>query len=364
MMRPFLLFGAVFSVAGSMLIALVSTGLAQQEMPSATRADFVSDASFVVGTYSPTKPDHSPAAMADAANAFLKSLDANQRGKCKGKLKSPQRREWTNLPARRNADGVRMGDLKPDQIKLACDLMANLLSEQGYNRMTNIMLADDQLLKGGRSRNGFGTENFSIVVFGTPSKTQPWGFQLDGHHVGANISIQGEQVTLSPSFIGTQPAAFRIARTEYQPFKNETGLAHELAMSLNGDQVFQAVQSPKRARIQSGPGRDKVVPQLDGVDCSSFSDSQKKLLFSLIRQWVGDLPKAQAAKRMQQLEKEIDQMKFGWNGNRNPKSDVSYTIQSPSLIIEYACQDLGGNPLDHLHSNYRDPTNEYGGQLD
>ncbi len=66
---------------------------------------------------------------------------------------------------------------------------------------------------------------------------------------------------------------------------------------------------------------------------------------------------------MSQLEKEIDQMSFAWNGPQAPGSDVSYYIQGPSLIIEYACQDLGGNPLQHHHTIYRDPTNEYGGQL-
>ena len=39
---------------------------------------------------------------------------------------------------------------------------------------------------------------------------------------------------------------------------------------------------------------------------------------------------------------------------------VSYRLQGPSLLVEYACQNLGGDPLDHLHAMYRDPTNEYG----
>jgi hypothetical protein len=106
------------------------------------------------------------------------------------------------------------------------------------------------------------------------------------------------------------------------------------------------------------------VPNLGGVSCGGFSAVQKETLLALISQWVGDLPKPQASKRMQQIATEIDQMKFGWNGNREPGNDVSYSIQSPSLIIEYACQNLGGVPTNHLHSNYRDPTNEYGGQLD
>jgi len=75
---------------------------------------------------------------------------------------------------------------------------------------------------------------------------------------------------------------------------------------------------------------------------------------------VNTLPKHSAAPRIQQLEKELDQMHFSWNGPTQAKSDISYRIQGPTLIIEYACQNLGGDPLNHLHSMYRDPSNEYG----
>ena len=57
-------------------------------------------------------------------------------------------------------------------------------------------------------------------------------------------------------------------------------------------------------------------------------------------------------------------MRFAWNGATQKGSDISYSIQSPSLIIEYACQSLGGDPLQHIHTIYRNPKNEYGGQLD
>lgn len=347
----------------SVFTLMQGSTIAVAQKKSATRADFVSDASFVVGTFSPANADHQPDAIVAAANAFLDSLNDSQRKKCVSELTSPVRREWTNLPARPDADGVKMSELDDQQINLACSLMASLFSEQGFSKMRDIMLADDQLLQGGRPRPGFGTENFSIVIFGKPAKSEPWGFQLDGHHVGTNVSMEGEKLTISPSFIGTQPAAFTIAGKAYRPFKNETDLAHKLAQSLTDKQVVQAVLSSSRSGIVTGPGKDGHVPTAQGANCAEFSDAQKKLLLTLISQWVKDLPAPQAGQRMKQIEAEIDQMKFAWNGNRAPKSDVSYTIQSPSLIIEYACQDLGGNPLDHLHSNYRDPSNEYGGQL-
>jgi hypothetical protein len=37
-----------------------------------------------------------------------------------------------------------------------------------------------------------------------------------------------------------------------------------------------------------------------------------------------------------------------------------YRIQGPHLVIEYAPQTLGGDPAMHVHTMYRDPTNDYG----
>jgi hypothetical protein len=354
------------SIRKSLLTCLVLLGVfsfTELTGQTLTRNDFVSEASFVVGTFVPDVRDHSPKAIADSATAFLDSLDENLKSKCIGELDDPVRRQWTNLPAKKNADGVRLDELDSAQVTLACKLMANLFSEQGYNKMRDIMLADDQLLENGKARPGFGTEKFSVVIFGTPSETGAWGFQLDGHHVGVNLSLHGDKMTMSPSFIGTQPHAFKIGDRQFKPFKNETDLAHELAMSLSDEQAKQAVLNDSRQMIKTGPGKDGEVPEPQGISCSELSESQQAILWNLISQWVNDLPEPNATARMKQIKSELDSMKFSWNGNRKNESDVSYMIQSPTLVIEYACQDLDGNPLDHLHSNYRNPRNEYGGQL-
>ncbi len=332
-------------------------------IPVTAQSPYVSSASKLVGTYEPAKSDHSPKSMAAAADAFLKSLDDAGRRKAQRKLRPAGRREWTNLPARPDADGIRMADLNEDQVKAACDLMGALFSKQGYLKMRNIMLADDQLLPNGRPRRGFGTENFSIVIFGQPDANKPWGFQLDGHHVGVNVSLQGEKLSMSPSFIGTQPEAFKIATTAFRPFSGETGDAYKLMGLLDENQKAKAIIGNTRGRIQFGPGADGKKPTPTGVACSTFNAEQRKALVALVGQWVNDLPPKHAKARMAKLESEIDKMTFAWSGPTAPKSDVSYYVFGPSLIIEYACQDLGGNPLAHLHSMYRDPTNEYGGQM-
>ena len=84
---------------------------------------------------------------------------------------------------------------------------------------------------------------------------------------------------------------------------------------------------------------------------------------SLLDEYVSDMPKEIAAKRLEELQKELPEMHFSWSGPTPHKSDMSYKIQGPSLIVEYACQSLGGDPLNHVHAMYRNPTNEYGKQF-
>jgi hypothetical protein len=237
--------------------------------------------------------------------------------------------------------------------------MATLLSESGYEKMCHVMLADDQLLTGGNPRPGFGTEDFFVVLFGTPSATKAWGFQFDGHHLGLNLSIEGDRITLAPSHTGAQPVKFKIGDKEIRPLGAENDVAFELVASLSKEQQQSAILSNTKGNLVAGPGKDQI-PQLNGVSCKSFSDSQKKLLEQLIFEWVEILPETQAKSRMDALKMEFSEMKFGWRGGTTNGDAIYYSIQSPTLLIEYAAQDRGAN---HIHTIYRDPTNAYGKQL-
>jgi hypothetical protein len=343
-------------------IVLLSSWILQFDCAFAqkTREHFVSDASYIVGTYQPKQPTYKAADMAAAARAFVDSLDESQQRKAIFPINSPERREWTNLPPASTAAGLRLGDCNEEQIRALCDLMAAILSESGYKKLCHVMLADDQLLSNGRPRAGIGTETFQVLIFGDPAADSRWAFQLDGHHLGINVTISGERVTLSPSFIGTQPEKFQIADTEYRPLTGEIDEAYALVNTLSDDLRRQAVLSPRRGPLRTGPGSDGLIPQARGVPCKLFSDEQKKAVLSLLSYWVNDLPPHIAKEHKARLEKEVDEMVFSWNGALTPRSDISYAIQGPSIIVEFACQGAPDNPLDHIHTMYRDPTNEYG----
>ena len=50
---------------------------------------------------------------------------------------------------------------------------------------------------------------------------------------------------------------------------------------------------------------------------------------------------------------------FAWSGPTTAGSAAYFRIQGPTLHIEYAPQ--GG--VNHIHTIYRDPTNDYGAKI-
>lgn len=320
-------------------------------------------ASEVFAEATPAKTDHSPKAMVAAAEAFLGTLSKEQRKLAELAIDHPERLKWTNTPPSGSEGGLRLGDLDRDQLQAAVTFLSTVLSTEGYMMSRNIMLADDLLLDSkeeAEERGGFGSANYWVAIFGKPSLTEEWAVQWDGHHVGVNLTVVGDKVTISPSFIGTQPHRFKLGTEEIVPMGEETASAYRFIDSLGKVQKEEAIRGDKRRRIVAGPGKDGTTPKLPGLSCKNLSADQRDKLMKLIGLWVDDLPKASAEARMKEIEAGLNDTVFTWNGPYDLGSDMSFHISGPTIVIEYAGQDLGGDPLDHLHSIYRDPTNEYG----
>ena len=130
--------------------------------------------------------------------------------------------------------------------------------------------------------------------------------------------------------------------------------------SFAGEKLEAAVVGPKRGRMQAGAGKDGFMPPAKGLKCDSLTKEQHAILLKLAGLWVADLPAAAAKVRMKEIDAELKKAHFAWYGPYVPGSDASYHLVAPGLIIEYNGQDLGGDPLDHIHSIYRNPKNEYG----
>ena len=53
----------------------------------------------------------------------------------------------------------------------------------------------------------YGEWLYWISLMGTPSADEPWGWQIDGHHLIVNCFVLGDQVVMTPMFMGSEPVA-------------------------------------------------------------------------------------------------------------------------------------------------------------
>jgi hypothetical protein len=305
-----------------------------------------------------------------AANAFLATLSDTQRASGTFGFTSPQRTGWSNLPTgifKRN--GLRLGDLTSAQRASALALVASALSREGYQKVTDIMNGDEVLKNaqggrtGGRQGQGgvrFGLDEFYIALLGAPSATTPWLIQFGGHHLAINITVVGPNNVMTPSLPAAQPAKYTLNGQTIRPLGDENDKAFTLINALNAAQQKQAILSYKVSDLVLGPGQDGKVIQPEGIVASALTADQQAMLLDLAHEWVGMLNDEAAAMKMAEITANLPRTYLAWSGSTKNGELAYYRIQGPTVIIEYAPQQ---GDLDHIHTIYRDPTNDYGAKL-
>ena len=143
-------------------------------------------------------PGAPTAAIVAATKKFLATLDDPQRGKVVFDFKDEaQRKRWSNLPtAIFKRQGLRMGDLTKPQREAVLSVLAAALSPQGYEKVLQIVVADE-LLRKSSGQTIFGRDEYYVSFLGQPSTTEPWMMQFGGHHLGLNITLAGTERTLA-----------------------------------------------------------------------------------------------------------------------------------------------------------------------
>ena len=74
----------------------------------------------------------------------------------------------------------------------------------------------------------------------------------------------------------------------------------------------------------------------------------------------GSAPSTAASAKMAEIKANLPRTYFAWSGATKNGGLAYYRIQGPTVVIEYAPQQ---GDLDHIHTIYRDPTNDYGAKL-
>jgi hypothetical protein len=178
------------------------------------------------------------------------------------------------------------------------------------------------------------------------------------------MTIEGERGILTPTLSGAQPALYTINGKTVRPLGQESDKALALLNALDQNQRKQAILGYRVADLVLGPGQDGKTIQPEGLKASSMNENQRAMLLAVIAEWAEIVHQSAADARMSELKAEINETWFAWSGatTAEPGRNITayYRIQGPRLVIEYAPQELGGDPSLHVHTMYRDPTNDYG----
>jgi hypothetical protein len=184
--------------------------------------------------------------------------------------------------------------------------------------------------------------------------------QFGGHHLGINVTIDGAHSVMTPSLPAAQPATYTLNGETIRPLGRENDKGFALINALDDAQRKQAILPYQVSDLVLGPLQDGKVIQPEGILASALTPAQRTMLLDVAHEWVGILNDAAAAERMAEIRANLSKTYFAWSGSTTNGGLAYYRIQGPTVVIEYAPQQ---GDLDHIHTIYRDPTNDYGARL-
>ena len=206
----------------------------------------------------------------------------------------------------------------------------------------------------------FGRDEYYIALLGAPSPTAPWMIQFGGHHLAINVTVVGSTSVMTPSLPAAQPAKYVLNGQTIRPLGDENDKSFALINALDGGQRKQAILEYQVRDLVLGPGEDGKTIQPEGILGTALNASQQSLLLDLAHEWVGILNDEAASAKMNEIKANLPRTYFAWSGATTNGGLAYYRIQGPTVVIEYAPQQ---GDLDHIHTIYRDPTNDYGAKL-
>jgi len=319
----------------------------------------------------------STAPVRSATEQFLSILSKEQRGKTVFPLDDPEWRKWMNQDYYVR-QGVSFLEMTPAQRDAGIAMLRASLSAKGLKQTRDIMRLNHTL--GELNDNDFdryGEWRYHITVMGTPSATEPWGWQFDGHHAIVNYFVMGDQVVMTPFFAGSEPVTAtsgKFAGTSILQDEQNRGL--EMIRALGEPQRKQAILKVSKTGNENvaEAWKDNVTLDYAGVRASQLPEAQKKQLTSLIALYVDNMDDGHAKVKMEEVRQHFDNTWFAWIGGTEPGGVFYYRIHSPVILIEFDHQvpanlkhlakDPNAPNPQHIHVVVRTPNgNDYGKDL-
>ncbi len=172
----------------------------------------VTNGRIVPGRFAIAKTGVSLAPLTEAARSFLAALSAEQRKMAAFAIGDEAWRKWSNIHPWLMRHGVCLADLDGNQREAALALMRETMSAAGYRTARDVMRLNDHALEITGKPEEYGEWFYWVSVFGTPSPEEAWGWQIDGHHLNVNCFVLGDQLVLTPNFMGSEPVLARFGK--------------------------------------------------------------------------------------------------------------------------------------------------------
>lgn len=306
--------------------------------------------------------------MAQAASAFLATLDASQKTQAVHSVDGPALKQWHFIPSEMitfGRKGVPLTTMNPEQRAHALALLKTSLSAEGYQKATNIMSLESILHKLEQpARFERNPEKYFIALFGTPTPDGTWAWRFEGHHVSMTFTIvKGKEFAATPSFLGTNPAEVLAGdRKGVRVLPAEEDLARQLVTSLDADQKTVAIILATAPNdIITGADRDIAPLKPVGLNYGKLTPPQQENLRQLVREYVGRVRPDISREQIALIEKSGWQnVNFAWAGGLEKGMGHYYRVQGETFLLEY---DNTQNNANHVHAVWRDFRNDFGDDL-
>ena len=335
-----------------------------------------SDGHIEPGLFAIRSTGVSTAPVRMAAETFLAGLTPAQRDKTVFAVDDPEWRKWMNQSFYVR-QGVSFLAMTTAQREKAFGLLRASLSAKGVKQTRDIMRLNETLGElTGNNFDEYGEWQYYITVMGTPSATEPWGWQFDGHHAIINYFVLGDQVVMTPFFAGSEPAVAPSGKykgTSVLQAEQNQGLA--LINALNDTQRKKAILKFSKTGDENltEAWKDNVVLDYAGVPVKELDAGQRQKLLDLVALYVNNMDDGHAQVKMEEVRAHLDRTWLAWIGDTKPGSVFYYRIHSPVVLIEFDHQRPVGlrhlmDPaipnVAHVHTVVRTPNgNDYGKDL-